>query len=245
MNDLPLVMLHGYLGGGEQWHPQYAGLAPKRKIITPDLPGFGGKSDRTAPDRMEGFARHILDELHDQSVHRFALLGHSMGGMIVQEMIALAPEKIDSLILYGTAATGDLPGRFESFATSRKRLHEDGERITARRITANFFLDYDADKEYEACAAIAERASMQAMLAGLEAMERWSREDNLASITCPTQIIWGEYDRTYKWQQIEQLWRQIPKASLAVLPRCAHIAHLEKPLLFNQILADFLNSIST
>ena len=78
------------------------------------------------------------------------------------------------------------------------------------------------------------------MLAGLDAMESWSRTENLPHIACPTLIIWGEQDRTYGWNQIEELWQTIPKASLAVMPGCSHAAHMEKPALFNHLLEDFL-----
>lgn len=78
------------------------------------------------------------------------------------------------------------------------------------------------------------------MLAGLNAMENWSRANKLETIKCPTLIIWGERDRTYGWEQIEYLWKSIPGCSLAIMPNCSHAAHLEKPELFNLILGDFL-----
>ena len=47
-------------------------------------------------------------------------------------------------------------------------------------------------------------------------------------------------DRSYGWRQPEALWNRIPDASLAVLPGCAHNAHMEKPDMFNMIVHDFL-----
>jgi pimeloyl-ACP methyl ester carboxylesterase len=103
-------------------------------------------------------------------------------------------------------------------------------------------LENEAASEFENCAKLADRSSMQALLAGLDAMQSWSRIENLDNITCPTLVIWGEADRTYHWAQIEQLWRTIPEAHLAVLPNCSHAAHMEKPKLMNAILTDFLAS---
>ena len=74
----------------------------------------------------------------------------------------------------------------------------------------------------------------------LDAMKSWSRTENLPEISCPTLIIWGEADRTYRWPQIEELWTAIPESSLSVLPGCSHAAHMEKPELFNHIVRDFL-----
>jgi pimeloyl-ACP methyl ester carboxylesterase len=45
---------------------------------------------------------------------------------------------------------------------------------------------------------------------------------------------------TISWRQPEALWNRIPDASLAVLPGCAHNAHMEKPDMFNMIVHDFL-----
>lgn len=241
--NLPLVMVHGFMGGSAQWDLQRADFARwSLEMITPDLPGFASRSGEQAPQTIAGFAQSVFSELNAQGVDRFALLGHSMGGMIVQEMMAMEPERIERLVLYGTAATGNLPDRFESFATSKQRVQEDGVTASARRISATWFLENEAASEFENCARIAERSSMQALLAGLDAMQSWSRIENLDNITCPTLVIWGEADRTYHWAQIEQLWNLIPNASLAVLPGCSHAAHMEKPKLMNAVLTDFLAS---
>ncbi len=154
--------------------------------------------------------------------------------------MALAPDRVEKLILYGTAAASDLTGRFETFEDSKRRAVADGAKATARRIAATWFLNGDEAPHYEACAAIAEKASLEAILAGIDAFGNWSRAENLANITCPTLIIWGDHDRSYAWHQIEQLWRTIPTANLAVVPGCAHAVHLEKPDIFNALVGDFL-----
>ncbi len=240
MTSLPLVLVHGFMGGSEQWNLQKK-LNQSQELVTLDLPGFASNAHRKAPSTIEGFARFMLEELTAKKIDRFQLLGHSMGGMIVQEMLAIAPERIEKLILYGTASTGNLTGRFETFEMSRQRAKKDGVVATARRISATWFLDYEAAEEFENCAEIAVQSSPQALQAGLEAMENWSRTENLPNISCPTLIIWGEADRTYRWPQINELWTKIPDASLAVLPGCAHAAHMEKPALFNLVLGDFLS----
>ena len=243
---LPLVLVHGYMGGKAQWDLQstegdlQSSLAQEHELIIIELPGFGAHSHLPSSDSIAGFADYALDELSARGIERFHLLGHSMGGMIVQEMMAKAPQKIAKFILYGTAATGNLPNRFESFETSKQRIYDDGVAATARRISATWFLDYEAAAEYQNCANVALQSSKEAMISSLEAMRQWDRQDNLSSITAPTLIIWGEADRTYHWQQIEQLWSLIPDAHLAVMPYCAHAAHMENPRLFNQIVGDFL-----
>jgi pimeloyl-ACP methyl ester carboxylesterase len=67
-------------------------------------------------------------------------------------------------------------------------------------------------------------------------------EAALANIASPTLVLWGDCDRTYTWSQQLRLWQGIKGARLAVIPGCAHAVHLEKPKLFNAILADFLEA---
>ena len=237
----PLVMVHGFMGGSRQWADQTRALGSCIDVVTVDLPGFGLNAHLPAPETITGFATWVLDHLRAQGVERFHLLGHSMGGMIAQEMVALAPDRVERLVLYGTGATGVLPGRFEPIHTSKTRAQTDGPQRTARRIAATWFLDREAAAGFEACAAIAERSSLQSIVAGLNAMEGWNGEKNLSAITHPTLVIWGDHDRTYPWHQTEQLWTAIADTSLAVIPNCAHAAHLEKPGLFNKILRDFFD----
>lgn len=236
----PVVFVHGFLGGGRQWQGQAETLAARFNVIAVDLPGYGENAQLEALDSIAGLADWVLDDLTARGIERFHLVGHSMGGMVVQEMVSRAPDRIDRLVLYGTGSNGILPGRFESIGTSKRRARADGFKATARRIAATWFLEGEAATAYEDCAAIAEQSSLPAILAGLDAMEVWSGAERLSDIRVRTLVIWGDRDRTYPWSQIEQLWQSIAGASLAVIPDCAHAIHLEKPGLFNKILGDFL-----
>lgn len=228
------------MGGSGQWALQ-APLGQARELICLDLPGFGHNAGMAPIDRIEDFAAWALDDLKSRQVARFDLLGHSMGGMIVQEMIRQAPERVRRLVLYATGARGVLPGRFETIETSMQRAREDGAQATARRISATWFLQRDAAEQYEHCAKVAEMARLDAILTGLAAMRDWSGEEHLPTISADTLIIWGDEDRTYSWSETELLWRDIPNRNLAVLPSCAHAVHFERPTLFNRLVAEFLN----
>ncbi len=229
------------MGGSAQWAPQLP-LGDKRELICLDLPGFGRNAGIAPLDRIEDFAAWALEELSAWGVECFDLLGHSMGGMIVQEMVRQAPERVNRLVLYATGSRGVLPGRFETIETSMERARQDGARATARRISATWFLEREAADAYPACAEVAQVSGLEAILAGLAAMREWSGEDHLSEIPAETLILWGDRDRTYAWPQIELLWQQIPNSNLAVLPSCAHAVHMERPEIFNRLLEDFLDS---
>ena len=94
----------------------------KKRVITPSLPGFGKSNKAKSKNNINDMAKTILSCLKEKNIDKFFLLGHSMGGMIVQEMTKLAGEKINKLICYGTGPVGDIPNRFETMNESRDRL---------------------------------------------------------------------------------------------------------------------------
>lgn len=238
---IPLVLVHGFMGGSAQWNDQAEALLDHCDTIALDLPGFGSNAHLPAIASIGGLADWVIAEIHSREVYRFNLLGHSMGGMIAQEIASRIPDQIEKLILYATGPTGVLPGRFETIAQSKARAKADGAKVTARRIAATWFLHGIASSAYEGCATIAEKAGLDAIFAGLDAMEKWSGEDALADLSCDTLLIWGDRDRTYQWSQIERLWKTIPQTSLSVIPNCAHAVHLEYPKPFNNVLMNFLS----
>ena len=236
----PLVLVHGFLGGAAQWTSQLQEFGHDREVIALDLPGFGAAAGEAPIHSIGGFADWVIADMERRGLDRFHLLGHSMGGMIVQEVVHRAPQIVDHLILYATGAMGLLPGRFETIAESKRRAAEDGPGPTARRIAATWFLEREAAPAFEGCAEIAGKGTLAAIAAGLDAMEGWSGAAHLPQIAQKSLVIWGDGDRTYTWAQIENLWTKIPQAGLAVVPGCAHAVHLEKPALFNALLRDFL-----
>ena len=238
----PLVLVHGFLGGSAQWAGEIAAFSRQFDVIAPDLAGYGAASDRAAPHDMATHARAVLATLDALGIGAFHLLGHSMGGMVAQEVVHLAPARVRRLVLYATAAQGSIPGRFETMARARERVAEEGMSRVARRISATWLLDRERSPAYAALAALALQSSAQAAMAGLDAMEAWDGRDRLGGIGVPTLVVWGEHDRSYAWPLIEALWRGIPGASLAVLPACAHALHGERPALFHALVLDFLRA---
>lgn len=241
----PLVLVHGFMGGSAQWKAQIAAFSGTHNVIAVDLPGFGANNHLPALHSIGAFADWVVGELRQMGIERYRLLGHSMGGMIVQEMVRIDQRHIERLVLYGTGAIGVLPGRFETIEQSKARARADGAKATARRISATWFDDPENTPAYEACATIAEQASPEAIQAGLDAMQGWHGADLLKHIQPKTLVIWGDGDRTYTWQQTRQLWNEIPGARLAVVPNCAHAVHLEMTDVFNLIVADFLSRETT
>ncbi len=237
-----LVLVHGYLGGSAQWQDQLAGFRSSHDVIAPDLPGFGQSSDLPGPSRIADFADAVMACLSELGVERFTLLGHSMGGMIVQEIAARHGNRLDGLVLYGTGPLGLMPDRFEPIETSMARLDDEGVAATADRISATWFVGGEEARGYPLTRDIARMADPLAARNALFAMRDWDGRGALQSLRVPCRIIWGDRDRSYRWPQVSHLWTHIPHAELAVIPGASHAAHLEKPMIFQSMLADFLRT---
>ena len=236
----PLVLVHGFLGSTDMWKPQIEHFKKNFRILTPALPGFGKSNKVKSCDSIECMAKAILNSLKIRQVEKFNLLGHSMGGMIVQEMTRLASDKILKLICYGTSSRGNIPGRFETIDESREKLKMNGLEATANQIAKTWFINKDKAKYFYLCENAGKQTSLEAADNGLIAMKNWSGINNLKDIKNETLIIWGDQDRAYNYSQVETLKNNISNSSLKIINGCSHNVHLEKPDEFNNCVSDFL-----
>ena len=168
----PLVFVHGFLGSTDMWSPQIEYFKEYYRILTPALPGFGKSKTLKSCDSIECMAKVILKSLEKKKVERFYLLGHSMGGMIVQEIAKLAGEKILKLICYGTGPRGNIPGRFETIDVSREKLKIYGLESTAYRIAKTWFIEEDKSKYFYLCEEAGKQTSIEAADNGLSCYDQ-------------------------------------------------------------------------
>ena len=235
----PLVLVHGYLGGQDMWQFQEV-LEDNFELIMPSLAGYGESSKMTAPSTIRENAIQVFELLDYLKIDTFNLLGHSMGGMIVQEMAVLSPERVNKLICFGTGSIGVLPNRFETIAESRRKIKEIGLSETRINIAKTWFVDHLAGDGYKLCLDEGAKATTQAALASLDAWECWDGRGQLNQITSPTLILWSNKDQSYDWNQQEVLNKGIANSKVEVVDGCAHNSHMEKPDLINSIIKSFL-----
>ena len=175
----PLVLVHGFLGSSEMWTPQIKFLSKCFRVIAPALPGFGESNKIKSHNNINAMAQTVLKCLKKMNIEKFNLLGHSMGGMIVQEMVKIDSEKITKLICYGTGPIGDIPGRFETLDESRKKLKNIGLEKTARRIAKTWFVESDKAKYFYLCSNAWKATSLETTDNALTAMKNWNGLENL------------------------------------------------------------------
>lgn len=236
----PLVIVHGFLGGIAEWSDVAARLSPRFDVVAVDLPGFGGSAAVPPPASIGGYGKAVADLLDQLRIKNPILLGHSLGSMIVQQMALDSPRRFPKLVLYGAAATGRLPGRFETFDATIERLRRAGIAAGAEPIIASWFVAGRAHSAFAMYRRMAEQVNLEAAIAALRAVEAWDVTGRLAAIAAPALVIGGDRDRSTEPAEQLRLWRGLPAGQLCILPNCAHAAHLEVPEIFWQALARFL-----
>jgi len=239
-NGFPLVLVHGFLGSSEMWNPQKKFLSKHFRVISPTLPGFGESHKVKSLDNINKMAQTILECLKEMDIEKFNLLGHSMGGMIVQEMANISGNKINKLICYATGSIGDIPGRFESMDVSREKLRKEGIKETVKRVPKKWFVDGDKAKYFYLCENATKEITEETADNALKAMKNWRGYENLKNINNKTLIIWGDKDISYNFEQVDTLNKNIPNSDLIIFKDCSHNVHLEVPEKFNNVIKDFL-----
>jgi len=236
----PLVLVHGFLGSSQMWKLQIEYFKKNYRVIAIDLPGFGKSNKSKSCNSIISMAKIVIECLKEKGIEKFYLLGHSMGGMIVQEITKLIGNQVPKLICYGTGPVGKIPGRFESIDKSREKLKEMGLKTTAHRIAKTWFVNEEKAKYFYLCSNAGKETNLESADNALVAMKNWSSFENLKNIKSKTLIIWGDKDKSYNFDQVDALNKNIKNSELQILKNCSHNAHLEKPDEFNQCVENFL-----
>ena len=239
-NGFPLVLVHGFLGSSKMWKPQIDFFKYHFRVITPDLPGFGRSNKAKSHNSIQSIANLLLDRLEEKKIDKFHLLGHSMGGMIVQEMAKKSGGKISKLVCYSTGPRGEMPGRFETVDQSRENIKKNGLEVTAKNIAQTWFVLGEKAKYFDLCLEAGKQTSIEAADNALIAIKNWDGVKNLQDIKNNTLIIWGDKDKSYNLGQVQTLEKNISDSNLVIFKGCAHNVHLEQPDQFNHTIKDFL-----
>jgi 3-oxoadipate enol-lactonase len=243
--DTAVFLLHGVGGGKQAWvHNQAELAAAGYRTISWDMPGYGA-SPALSPCTNAGLADALKDLIMLVGARRNVLLGHSMGGMIAQELTATHPALVHGLVLYSTSpAFGKADGAWQQqFLQSRFAPLDQGLGMQglAGKIVPTMFAP-GADP-----ARLAEAAALMALVpagsyrAALSAIVSFNRLAELGDIAAPTLCLAGELDLNAPPAVVEKMASRIAGAQYERLPGVGHIANIEQPALFNSTVLAFLH----
>jgi len=110
----PVIFLHGIGGGARSFAPQIASFAAAGyQPVALDLPGYGARTPVEAMS-FEALAEDVEFTISQSGLERLILVGHSMGGMVVQTMLRRRPDDYAAAVLSCTSpAFGNPAGDFQ------------------------------------------------------------------------------------------------------------------------------------
>jgi haloalkane dehalogenase len=244
-----VVFIHGFPTSSFLWREFVPLFAPWTHVIVPDLLGCGdsGTSPRTELD-IRAQAGHIRELLAGLSVDRFAVIGHGHGGGIAQ---LLAVEGgVEAMILVDSIAFDAWPS--ETTRALQRSAPEDQREDVVREAFDEFLRRAIAKPERRTddlrdayLAPFLGQEGVRAFFRGIDAANGLGligREDELAGLSCPTLILWGEEDPYLSVQVAERLNDAIPTSSLAVLPSCSYLLPEDAPETIAPLAFDYLRS---
>lgn len=245
---LPLVFLHAFPLNRTMWSAQEQALSSQFRIVTVDLRGHG-ESDaplwRYTLDQAADDVRALMDHL---SIRQAVLVGLSMGGYILFAFYRAFTDRVKGLVLADTRAQADTAdgrqGRFHMAQVAYRQGPAAIADLMIPKLLSPASINTNPDLVRRVRAMI-EGNQISGIAGDLMAMaERADSVPFLNQIACPAQIIVGELDHATPPSDAELMADRIPGARLTVIPGAAHLANLEQPDRFTQIVRSFADEVA-
>jgi 3-oxoadipate enol-lactonase len=250
----PLLLVHGFTGAKEDFRDAVDPLADEGFwVVAPDLRGHGASAHPAGEDAylLARFAEDLVALLGELGWEQADVLGHSMGGMVVQVLVMARPDLVSRLVLMDTCS-GPVAGMDADIMRMGIDLcrAEGLDAVLAVTKMGDAALDSPAHQrmlaevpgwaEFEDAKFLACSADMwSSVIAQLLAME--DRLDALRAISVPTLVIVGDQDRPFL-DASSELANAIPGAQLVVVADAGHSPQFENPLDWYDAVSAFLGS---
>ncbi len=250
----PLLVAHGLTGAKEDFADHLERFAASGwHMVVPDLRGHG-ESDAPAGEGeygLEILAGDLVGAAGALGWDRFALMGHSMGGMVAQRVAIGCPGRLTALVLMDTHHGA--VGVDRAMALGSVELVRDrGMGALADLVAAmggGGLLQVPAHRPHhsrEAWAALTDRklrASSPAMYVAMvaEMLDQGDRLAALAALAVPTLVLCGEHDHLFS-EPSRRLARAIPGARLELVAGAGHSPQHEAPQAWAVAVLSFLDA---
>lgn len=244
----PLIFLHGIGGAARAWRRQLASFGDRFRAIAWDMPGYGGSAP-LASVSIAALAEALQQFMEQLGATKPVLVGHSIGGMIVQKWLVQSHELPRAVVLAQTSpAFGKADGDWQkSFIAARLGPLDRGE--TMKSLAPSLVKELVGDDPdpngmelARECMGSVPEASYRAMMLALIGFDQRS---TLGDISVPTLLLSGSKDNNAPAPMMAKTASYIPGSQYVELAGVGHLANLERPDAFDKALGDFLDSIAT
>ena len=241
----PLVFLHGIGGAARAWRGQIEAFGDRYRAIAWDMPGYGGSAP-LAKVSIAALADALRDFLRQLGATKPILIGHSIGGMIVQQLLADSPDIAGAVVLAQTSpAFGKPDGDWQkSFLEARLGPLDRGE--TMASLAPGLVKELVGDNPDEGgmtlardCMAAVPEATYRATVLALMGFDQ---RHALKNIAVPTLVLSGSKDGNAPAPMMSKMASYIPSAEYVELEGAGHLVNLERPGDFNAALDQFLKA---
>ncbi|HQR07089.1 MAG TPA: alpha/beta hydrolase [Gemmatales bacterium] len=244
----PLLILAGFACDHTIWAKVVPALARQYRVISFDNRGMGQSPASKSPVSVRDMAEDAAGLLKSLGLGPVHVAGHSMGGMIAQELALAHPEMVRSLSLLASFAQTDARGKaiIESWGDMPTKV----DPLTMTRAllpwmyTNGFYSQPGViDKLIQLILANPFPPSAQAIYDQSRAISASNTTDCLNKITCPTLIMVGSDDILAPVSSSQQLAQGIRGSELVVLEKTGHGLLIETPEMVVKTMLDFLSQV--
>jgi len=234
-----VLVLHGWFGDARSFHDCEPWLSRDAfSYVFMDYRGYGGMRDARGAYTIDEIARDALGLADAMDLTTFSLIGHSMGGMAIEKIAAVAPQRVRKLIPVAPVPCGGIsfdPERralFENAATSLEDRMAIIARSTGHRLPASW-INWKA-------AYSATHSSMEAFAAYFQAWADTDFSDQL-NVDAPVRVLVGEHDPVFDIDLMRRTYLQrYANASVEVIANAGHYPMNETPLALVSAIESFL-----
>jgi len=205
----PLVLLHGFGGCAQNWHPFTTELSKHYRLFVVDLRGHGFSTNPTNEFTHRQAARDVFRLLERLGVNHFSAMGMSSGGMSLLHMATSQPKRIDSMVL--VSATSHFPNQ---------------ARVIMRNVSFDT-MPLEVQQMYRECAKRGD-TQIRELIAQFNAFhdnydDMNFSEHDLSSITARTLVVHGDRDRFFPVEIPVNIYRSLPNSELWIVPGGDHV----------------------
>jgi pimeloyl-ACP methyl ester carboxylesterase len=251
-----IVFVHGLSGSWPNWLEQLPAFAEHHRVIAMDLPGFGYSPMPDERITISGYA-HILDGLLQAlGVSAATVVGNSMGGFVSAELAIAFPQRVERLVLVSAAGISTYRHRdVERIEPYLRRLapmiavytgwtatQADwmARRPGLRNMTLGMVTRHPSRLPASLAAEQLRGAGKPGFMQALRANIDYPVAERLPEIACPTLIVWGDEDKVIPVADASVFEELIPDSRKVVFEGTGHMAMLERPAAFNELLSEFM-----
>jgi 2-hydroxy-6-oxo-6-(2'-carboxyphenyl)-hexa-2,4-dienoate hydrolase len=256
----PLLLLHGISGHAETWVRNVAVLGRDFRVHAVDMLGHGFTDKPEIEYSIRALAEHVLGFLDEIGASRAHLVGQSLGGWVAAWLAVHHPKRVASLVsVTGAglqvdadgAALSEKVGRQVAAATTKALDTPTREKVRTRLEWLMHEPSVVTDELVETRYRIYTRPDFATIAGDLVAgftsrvrPEEALTADRLATISCPTLVLWTRQNPTMPWQVGEAASRIVPGATFHLMEDAGHWPQFEKPAEFHAVVGGFLRSVT-